>query len=80
MLEPQRVDHDAVGHGLQVGLQGQALEPCIAFEHPDGGGDQRGQVGGFVVQLHVPGLDTGDVENVTDQRQQAIGRVERHLQ
>ncbi|MNJ39179.1 hypothetical protein D3C77_340450 [compost metagenome] len=79
LLETQRIDQDQLLRGLQIAFQSQPFEPGIAFEYPHGRADQGIEVGRLRRQRHVPGFDTGDVENVADQFQHAIGRLECHL-
>src|SRR6202040_3937061 len=43
---------------------------CQRFDGLDHAGDQRREREGFELQLHPPGLNLGEVEDVVDQREQ----------
>ncbi len=57
---------------LDPGRQCQATGFCLHLHHVDQLGNQRSGAGGVDLQLHAPGLDLRQVENVVDQAEQVL--------
>ncbi|MNI35922.1 hypothetical protein D3C73_899590 [compost metagenome] len=80
LFEARGVDEYVAGALLvQIDTPLQVLLARQPLEHPAHRRHQRAQIGAFRRQGQMPGLDTRDVQDVTDQRQQLLPGIGRHF-
>ncbi|MFM2208861.1 MAG: hypothetical protein RIQ96_504 [Pseudomonadota bacterium] len=79
--QPRRVAHQAQRHvGGQLALQRHALALRGEGQCLQRAVHQLAQLQRRALQLHLPGLDLGEVEDVVDDRQQRLRRLLHHVQ